>query len=103
MLSTYLKRPHTLERYRSGPAGPHLDPFTGWLEARGYQSDRIRRLLQGLQHFLRYPNGNHRHLFVGARHFVTFLEKTGRLSPSDPSPPASAEPQLFVAFRDWMA
>ena len=134
MLSTYLKRPHTLERYRSGPAGPHLDPFTGWLEARGYQSGRIRRLLHGLQHFslwareagltsqefdakaleafrrdlqlqqcLRYPNGNHRHLFVGARHFVTFLEKTGRLSPSDPSPPASSEPQLFVAFRDWMA
>ncbi len=51
MLSTYLKRPHTLERYRSGPAGPHLDPFTGWLEARGYQSGRIRRLLHGLQHF----------------------------------------------------
>ena len=51
MLSTYLKRPHTLERYHSGPAGPHLDPFTGWLEARGYQSGRIRRLLHGLQHF----------------------------------------------------
>jgi integrase/recombinase XerD len=134
MLSTYLKRPLTLERYGSGPGGPHFDPFTDWLEARGYQPDRIRRLLRGLQHFslwakeagltsqefdakaleafrrdlqfqqrLRYPNGNHRHLFVGARHFVTFLEQTGRLSPSDSIPPASSEPQLLVAFRDWMA
>ena len=25
MLATYLKKPLTLERYRSGPAGPHLD------------------------------------------------------------------------------
>ena len=114
MLSTYLKRPLTQERYYSGPVGPNLDPFTDWLEERGYQPGRLRRLLHGLQHFslwaketgltsqeldakaleafrcdlalqqrLRYPNGNHRHLFVGARHFVTFLETTGRLSPLD--------------------
>jgi hypothetical protein len=51
MLDTYLKRSLTLERYRSGPVGPHLDPFTDWLEARGYQPGRIHRLLHGLQHF----------------------------------------------------
>jgi site-specific recombinase XerD len=51
MLATYLKRPLTLERYRSGPAGPHLDWFTDWLEERGYQPRHIHYLLQGLQHF----------------------------------------------------
>lgn len=133
MLSTYLKRPLTQERYYASPVGPHLDPFTDWLEERGYQPDRLRRLLHGLQHFslwaketgltsqelnakaleafrrdlelqqcLRYPNGNHRHLFVGARHFVTFLETTGRLSPFDLSAPASSDPKLFVEFCDWM-
>jgi hypothetical protein len=33
MLTTYLKTPQTLEHYRSRLAGPHLDAFTGWLEA----------------------------------------------------------------------
>ena len=27
MLNAYVKRPLTLERYRSRPAGPHLDAF----------------------------------------------------------------------------
>ena len=27
MLTTYLKTPSTLVRYRSSPAGPHLDGF----------------------------------------------------------------------------
>jgi hypothetical protein len=40
MLTTYLKTPLTLERYRVGPAGPYLDGFTNWLEIRGYQSQR---------------------------------------------------------------
>jgi hypothetical protein len=35
MLAVYLQKPLTLERYRSGPAGPYLDQFTDWLEARG--------------------------------------------------------------------
>ena len=45
MLTTYLKMPRTLEHYRSGLAGPHLDAFTGWLEAQQYQSRRIFHLL----------------------------------------------------------
>jgi hypothetical protein len=37
MLTTYLKTPAALVRYRSSPAGPHLDRFVGWLETQGYQ------------------------------------------------------------------
>jgi hypothetical protein len=37
MLTTYLKTPRSLAHYRAEPAGPHLDAFLGWLEARGYQ------------------------------------------------------------------
>src|SRR5215472_7239575 len=51
MLSTYLKRQPTLERYGSGPAGPHLDGFTDWLEHQGYQPHRIQRLLRGVHQF----------------------------------------------------
>ena len=133
MLAIYLKKPLTLERYRSGPAGPHLDQFTDWLEARGYQACRIHDLLHGLHHFsrwaqgeglssqeldakaleafrhalqrqkrLRYPHGNHSHLFVGARHFVTFLDTTGRLTPLESIQLAASEPQLLVEFRRWM-
>ena len=42
MLSTYLKRQQTLERYGSGPAAPHLDGFTDWLAHQGYQPPRIQ-------------------------------------------------------------
>ena len=47
MLNTYVKRPLTRERYRSRPAGPHLDAFILWLEQRGYQPRRILRLIRG--------------------------------------------------------
>jgi hypothetical protein len=39
MLTTYLKKQQTLERYRSGPAAPHLEGFAGWLEDQGYHSE----------------------------------------------------------------
>jgi hypothetical protein len=48
MLTTYLKTPLPLARYRIGPAGPHLDRVTEWLEARGYQPDRVLHLLRGV-------------------------------------------------------
>ena len=54
MLTTYLKKQQTLERYRSGPAGPHLGGFSGWLEDQGYQAHRIRLLLRGVHHFSRW-------------------------------------------------
>jgi integrase/recombinase XerD len=57
MLTTYLKTPLTLEHYRSTPVGPHLDAFTGWLEARGYQRRRIQHLLRGAHRFSRWAHG----------------------------------------------
>jgi len=133
MLTTYLKTPLTLERYRVGPAGPHLDQFTDWLEARGYQPDRVLHLLRGVHRFscwahsaglpvpalnrealeafrhhlhsaqrLHYPSGHYGHLFLGARHFVTFLAATGHVPSPALIPPAAAEPPLLGAFRHWM-
>lgn len=51
MLTTYVKTPLALEHYRSGPAGPHLDAFIGWLEERGYQPRRIPHLIRGVKRF----------------------------------------------------
>jgi len=51
MLTTYVKTPLALEQYRSGPAGPHLDAFIGWLEERGYQHRRIPHLIRGVKRF----------------------------------------------------
>lgn len=133
MLTTYLKTPRTVARYRSGPAGPHLEPFVGWLEAQGYQSRRIFHLLRGVHRFscwahcvgyplqkldthaleaygqalhrlhrLRYPSGRLSHLFVGARHFVHFLECTGLVASPVSCLPPSVEPALLGDFRQWM-
>ena len=54
MLNAYVKRPLTRERYRSRPAGPHLDAFILWLEQRGYHPRRILRLIRGAH--LWFPN-----------------------------------------------
>jgi integrase/recombinase XerD len=51
MLNAYVQRPLTRERYRSRPAGPHLDAFILWLEQRGYQPRRILRLIRGVHRF----------------------------------------------------
>jgi hypothetical protein len=56
MLTTYLKTPAALVRYRSSPAGPHLDGFVDWLETQGYQPDRIRDLLRGVDRFARWAS-----------------------------------------------
>ena len=63
MLTTYLKTPRTLEHYRSGLAGPHLDAFTGWLEAQRYQSRRIRQLFLHDAHQIALTNPS-AHVFV---------------------------------------
>jgi hypothetical protein len=127
MLTTYLKKPVTLERYRVGPAGPHLDQFTDWLEAWGYRPDRVLHLLRGVHCFscwaysaglpvqaldgealaafgqhlhseqrLHYPSGSYGHLFMGARHFVTFLAATGQVTSPALLPSAASEPPLLV-------
>jgi integrase/recombinase XerD len=133
MLNAYVKRPLTRERYRSHPAGPHLDAFILWLEQRGYQPRRILRLIRGVYRFsqwaqenglgveeldaqaleqfrahlqsrqpLRYPSGSYRPIFLGARHFVTFFEASGLVSPTTLLFPPPPEPELLGAFRQWM-
>lgn len=62
--------------------------------------EAFRRALQTQQR-LRYPNGNYSDLFLGARHFVTFLEASGHLPPPARCPAVPA-PQLLVDFRAWM-
>src|SRR5215468_1643622 len=116
MLRTYVKTPSALAHYRSGPAGPHLEAFIGWLEEQGYSPRRILHLIRGVKRFsrwaqdmsvavseldahalasfgqhlhdrqrLRHPSGRYSHLFVGARHFVRFLERSGLVSPVVPA------------------
>ena len=51
MLTEYFKSRLTLERYRSGLIGPHLDAFTAWLETRGYRRTCIRRHVREVVHF----------------------------------------------------
>jgi hypothetical protein len=126
MLTTYLKTPRGLALYRAEPAGPHLDAFLGWLKARGYQRRRIHHLLRGAHRAgvsvqaldasaleaygrylhglqrLRYPSGRFSHLFVGARHFVTFLATVGLVPPAAAVIRSPAEPALLEAFRLWM-
>src|SRR2546422_3038306 len=55
MLTTYPKPPGSLDHSGAAPAGPHLDAFLGWLEARGYQRRRIYHLLRGAHRFSRGP------------------------------------------------
>ncbi len=51
---------------------------------------------------LRYPSGSCRPLFVGARHFITFLETLGVVSPTALVLPPPPEPEILGAFRHWM-
>src|SRR5947199_10384258 len=56
MLTTYLKTPSALVRYRSSPAGPHLDAFVDWLESQGYRPKPIRHLLRGVDRFAHWAS-----------------------------------------------
>jgi site-specific recombinase XerD len=51
MLTAYFKDPHTLARYRQGPAGPTLEDFVAWLAERGYQRGSVRRAVRAAHHF----------------------------------------------------
>src|SRR5262249_23694094 len=54
------------------------------------------------RHRLHYPSGGYSHLFVGARHFVRFLERSGVVSPPVPPSRPLPLPELLVAFETWM-
>ena len=51
MLTDHFISPLTLERYRSGIIGPHLDAFTDWLNEQGYRRVSIRRHVREVVHF----------------------------------------------------
>lgn len=57
--------------------------------------------LQDLQR-LRYPSGRYSHLFVGARHFVRFLERSGVVAPAALATSQLSDPELLEAFYTWM-
>lgn len=57
MLSAIFERPHTLARLRAGPAGPHLDDFTSWLQAAGFRDDPIRMHVRGAARFAEWAAG----------------------------------------------
>jgi hypothetical protein len=51
MLTTYFTRKRTRATYAAGPAGPYLDDFSHWLEARGFTTRTVRRCLFGATQF----------------------------------------------------
>lgn len=133
MLNDYFKNHSTVQKYKNGPAGPYLDRFISWFEARGYRRCCLPRHIRGADHFarwaeqsrltvqqldvnalkafgeylkqrrrpLRYPSGILSHDFVGARHFVAFLQVNDDVEPRL-STPVPTEPELLIDFRYWM-
>jgi len=51
MLTAYFRSPISLERYRSGIAGPYLDKFVSGLGGQGYHRVSIRRHVREVVHF----------------------------------------------------
>jgi integrase/recombinase XerD len=83
--------------------------FSGWADSAGYPLQKLdTHALEAYGHALdtlqrlRYPSGHLSHLFVGARHFVHFLELTGLVASATSCLPLPSEPALLEAFRQWM-
>jgi hypothetical protein len=57
--------------------------------------ESFEQYLQNQQR-LYYPSGDRSYLFVGARHFVTFLQSTHRVPSLNSTPPPSSMPPLLV-------
>jgi hypothetical protein len=101
MLSTYLKTSSTLVRYRSSPAGPHLDGFVDWLKTQGYQPDRIRDLLRGVDRFARWAS----QAGLGTRELdAQVLEAFGQALADEQRLryPSGNSSQLFVGARRFV-
>ena len=89
-----LRGVHRFSCWAHGAGYPLQKLDTHALEAYGQALHRLHRL--------RYPSGRLSHLFVGARHFVHFLETTGLVAPAASRRLPAAEPALLEAFRQWM-
>jgi integrase/recombinase XerD len=82
--------------------------FAQWAQDAGLPVEAFDgKTLEAFRHHLHerqrlhYPSGRLSPLFVGARHFVTFLETCGLVTPVTVVPPPPA-PALLEAFRHWM-
>src|SRR2546428_7466292 len=83
--------------------------FSCWAQATGLTLqeldagalEALGQPLRGLQR-LHYPSGRLSHLFVGARHFVHFLELSGFVAPAALVTAQHPTPELLVAFEHWM-
>jgi len=79
--------------------------FSTWAQSDGLAADALdsqalaqfRRFLDS-QDRLRYRRGEYSDTFVGARHFVGFLQARGVV----PTPAPAVEPELLTDFCDWM-
>lgn len=83
--------------------------FSQWAHDNGLGIEELdAKTLEQFRHHLqvrqplRYPSGSYRPVFLGARHFVTFLEASGLASPTALVLPPPPEPELLGAFRQWM-
>ena len=79
--------------------------FSTWAQSDGLAADALdsqalaqfRRFLDS-QDRLRYRRGEYSDTFVGARHFVGFLQARGVV----PTPAPAVEPELLTEFCHWM-
>lgn len=54
------------------------------------------------RHLLKYANGRLNHNFIGAQHFVAFLQAIGDVIPPVSSELTPSEPELLIVFGHWM-
>ena len=79
--------------------------FSAWAQSDGLAAESLdsqalaqfRQFLDSQDH-LRYRWGEYSDTFVGARHFVSFLQARGVV----PTPAPAVEPELLTDFCDWM-
>jgi len=132
MLEDYVSARITRKRLNSGPAANHIDDFSDWLHARGYQKRCLFRMLQsfagwtdwltktgrtaedfaeGLQectkHFtsaphIPYERGPRRESLSVARHFLLFLGERGILPQVAGADSHACSAPLLQEFDSWM-
>jgi site-specific recombinase XerC len=132
MLEDHVSARITRKRLKSGPAANHVDDFSDWLHARGYQKRSLFRMLQsfagwtdwltktgrtaedfaeGLQectkHFtsaphIPYERGPRRESLSVARLFLRFLGERGLLPQITGADSLACSAPLLQEFHSWM-
>lgn len=132
MLTTYFKHPFTLNKYRAGPAGSHLDEFADQLAQKGYSYSTVRRHLRGAARLSSWAQAatltTHELDAAALDRFRRYLASQGKLHtqaglympafvgarlfvtflqtrgiiPATLPSPAEVPPELLSAFSHWM-